>query len=104
MKATRSGIAIGLALVLLVPTGVVGQEASPAAEAPTGSLALEDASGDLYDTFTDEPIDGPAYADITAMDVMVDAQDLMVQFEVADTVPAMLDSTYTTVGYQHPTR
>lgn len=99
MRATRSGIVIGLALALLVPMNVVGQESSPPAEAPTGFLALEDASGDLYDTFTDEPIDGPAYADITAMDVMVDAQDLMVQFEVADTVPAMLDSTYTTVGY-----
>ena len=32
MRATRSGIVIGLALALLVPGSVVGQEASPSAE------------------------------------------------------------------------
>lgn len=36
MKATRSGIVIGLALALLVPTTVVGQEASPSAEPSVG--------------------------------------------------------------------
>ena len=99
MKATRSGIAIGLALALLVPGSVVGQEASPSDEPLTDSLVVQDATGDLYDGYTGEPTEGPAYTDITGLAVTVGAESLTVQYDVAATVPAAPDPAKMTVGY-----
>lgn len=43
MRATRSGIGVGLALALLVPGSVAGQEPSPPAEAPPSPAAASGA-------------------------------------------------------------
>ena len=92
MRAARSGIAIGLALALLVPGAVVGQEAEGVA------LSLEDATGDLHDLSTGEPTDGPAYTDITGLEVSSEGNELTVRFDVAQPVEAP-DPRLTSVIY-----
>ena len=103
MKATRSGIAFGLAFALLVPSGAAGQEASSSPdlldEDPALTLAITDSSGDLTDITTGEATDGPGYTDITGLDVSVEGDVLTVRFDVAEDVPEAPDPMFTTVLY-----
>jgi hypothetical protein len=105
LRATRSGIVIGLALALLVPGSVVGQEASPSAspattvgnvspppsDAPTLEAPLADPAGDITNAVTGEPVDGPGYADIVTLDAGVDKdrEILLFFFETAESVVDM---------------
>jgi len=86
-------VAMGLSLALLLPSTGTAQEAA------SGSLALQDATGDLHDFATGEPFEGPGYMDLTGLDVSTDGGQLTVRFHVAEAVPEAPDPLYTTVDY-----
>ena len=123
MRATRSGIVIGLVLALLVPGGVVGQGASPLAElsaAPSaeptsvpsaqpmkrpsdalrpGIVVLVDGAEDLRDATTGERVDGPGYANMRVLTLALDEDNLSVTYEMQDNVSEPSEPSTTTLSY-----
>jgi len=91
----RSGpvVAVGLSLALLTPPAGAAQDSA------SGSLVLQDLTGDLHDLATGEPLEGPGYMDLTGIDISADGGQLMARFEVAEVVPEAPDPQYTTVDY-----
>jgi hypothetical protein len=95
MRSSISVTAVGLSIATALLVPLAGEAQGPA----VGSLSLQDAAGDLSDVATGEPLEGPAYIDLTGLDVSADGGQLTVRFDVAEAVPEAPDPTYTTVDY-----
>lgn len=101
MRALTVGLAALESAVLMMPLAVTAEESpSPSSPGLPASLTWTDASGDLQDPTTGEPTDGPGYADIIALDVSLDGDQLTVHFDVAEAVPEPPDPQHTPVAYR----
>jgi hypothetical protein len=95
MRSSISVTAAGLSIVTALLVPLAGEAQGPA----VGSLSLLDPAGDLRDVATGEPLEGPAYIDLTGLDVSTDGGQLTVRFDVAEPVPEAPDPLFTTVDY-----